>query len=89
MLFRLYVLTSVLVLGFLNMWASIAAQQGAPPAPRTMVWVDRAGNEEPLSAPHASIKTPGFLPTAAGWRWALASRAPSTSGCAICPPAAI
>jgi Tol biopolymer transport system component len=40
----------------------IAAQQGPPPSPRTLVWVDRSGKEEPVGAPARLYQNPRISP---------------------------
>lgn len=54
---RISLLLSLLVT--IPVW--LLAQQPAP-APRTMVWVDRSGNEEPLAAPARLYQNPRISP---------------------------
>ena len=42
--------------------AGLVAQQPPPPQPRTLVWVDRSGAEQPLSAPPQVYSNPRISP---------------------------
>lgn len=56
---RACVLILVLLAGSATVWTQ---QAPAPPPPRTLVWVDRAGNEQPLSAPSRAYANPRISP---------------------------
>src|SRR5687768_26682 len=42
--------------------AALLGQQAPPPQPRTLVWVDRSGAEQPLSAPPQVYSNPRISP---------------------------
>jgi len=56
---RTCALTLVLLVASATVWTQ---QAPPPPPPRTLVWVDRAGTEQPLSAPPRAYANPRISP---------------------------
>lgn len=55
--------SSVVIAGLFAASATVWTQQApAPPPPRTMVWVDRAGNEQPIALPARLYSNPRISP---------------------------
>ena len=54
--------TCVLMLVLLGTVVTVSTQQPPPSAPRTLVWVDRAGTEQPVGAPARLYQNPRISP---------------------------
>jgi len=54
--------TCVLMLVLMGGVVTVSTQQAAPSPPRMLVWVDRSGNEQPLSAPARLYQNPRISP---------------------------